>query len=454
MSEFIIELPKDVMNILKRIEMIGHEAVVIGGCVRNQIINQIHGTNYKIKDYDIATNAPYFVLAKIFEGFNPKEIGEKFGVLQITVNGMHYEIAKYRIDGEYLDSRKPEDVEFTMSLFEDTKRRDFTMNAIAYSLTKGIMDFHDGINDIRNKKIKFIGNMEDRINEDALRIMRMIRFISNYGFDIDYTTIPFVGLLEISEERISQELNKILLGEHVGIALKEMFRLNILQTIIPKFASVYNFDQKNPHHTLTLDEHIISVVKNTPVDIDLRLAALFHDLAKPDCMIIDERGVAHYFGHDLESSKLFIREMTRLKYPTQTIKNVSRLIYYHMRIHSGMKRAGIKKILGDIGFYMFYKLIDLFKADLGGKVISDNDYNKIKNIEVLLEAIIKNKEVISIKDLKIKGEDLIELGFTGETIGKILKNLLELCIGNNKFNTKENLIKEALRWKKLETTAQ
>jgi tRNA nucleotidyltransferase (CCA-adding enzyme) len=435
-----MKLPKDVEFILEKIESAGYESFVVGGCVRDQLVNYYHNTNYKIKDYDITTNCSYDKLEEIFKGFSMKTVGKSFGVLIIKMNGVHYEIALYREDGEYKDNRRPSDVKFTNNSKIDCGRRDFSVNSILYSPKTGVIDYFNGIEDIKKLELKFIGNASNRLDEDMLRYMRMYRFATKYR--MDYPVIDRCKynkrLLTISKERIRDEFNKILINDNCVEGLKLMIKDKILQTIIPEFKQVVGFDQNNFHHLKTLDGHILDVVEAVPNDLSLRLASLFHDIGKLYTQTTDEKGFSHYIGHELKSAEICSKWMVEYKYTTKQIKEVNDLISNHMKQYGGIKHKGIKRVINDIGIETTSKLIELFYADRVGKI------GETKHIDVIKETfknIIATNQPVKIRDLDINGNDLITLGFKGKSIGEMLNLLLDKVMENPNINNKQKLIK-------------
>lgn len=443
--EYKINLPTEVYFILRKIEIYGYEAVVVGGAIRNQLINQIHNKNYEIKDYDIATNAPYDRLKEIFAGFSVEEVGKQFGVLLLKMNGQHYEIAKYRVDCEYKDNRKPSNVKFTNNLKEDLARRDFTMNAIAYSLKDGIIDIFDGIKDIKNKYINFVGCREDRLDEDLLRLMRLYRFSAQYGLFFNNIGLETYSkkINNISAERIRDELNKILaVNSSLNLinVLNGMIESQLLQTIIPEFKQCIGFNQNNPYHEYILHEHLILTTTFTSNKIELRLAALLHDIGKLFCKTTDNKGISHYYGHEKISAELVIKILKRLKYNNKTIETVSKIVLNHMKLYSKPKHKGIKKIINNIGIKNTKLLIDLFKADFLSKKNNQENKKIIKEIKDIFNEIISENQPFSIKDLNINGYDLIKLGLKGKEIGEKLNILLDKVLEDQNLNKKEKLI--------------
>jgi len=437
--EFKINLPEEVVEILSTIEKNGHEAVVVGGAIRNQLINQIHNKNYPIKDYDIATNCDYSKLKDIFKDRNVKEVGAHFGVLMVD----GYEIALYRTDGDYGDNRRPDQVEFVRDLKSDVKRRDFTMNGIAYSLKDGLIDHVCGIEDIRCQQICTIGDSDKRLQEDGLRIMRAIRFMCQYTFsihsDLENAIEYNKGLIsKISKERIRDELNKILLSKDPISAFDYDLIINM---IIPELISCVDFDQKSIFHNSDVLSHLVEVLENTKPDLTTRLASLFHDIAKPKCFSVDECGNGHFYGHEKESSKMAEQIMKRLKYDNEIIKNVCVLIENHMNKGDKISDKSVKKFIRKVGEENLDRIFDLMRSDIISHTKPYN-FEALDQLTKRCYRVIYNKEPIRESDLVINGNDIIKLGFKqGKIIGEILKELTDFIMEFPEYNNKEFLLK-------------
>ena len=297
----VIKLPKSVELILSKLNNCGYEAYIVGGCVRDSII----GTTPH--DWDICTSALPEQVMEVFEGYKIIPTGLKHGTVTIIIDDAQYEVTTYRIDGKYEDNRHPKEVSFTSDLKEDLSRRDFTINAMAYNPSIGLVDYFGGKKDIRKKLIKCVGNPDERFNEDALRIMRTLRFASTYGFVITEETSSAVHcnvalLNNIAKERINTELCKLLCGEGV---LEILLNYNdVISTIIPELKPCIGFNQNNRYHQYTVYDHIAHAVSNyTGEDMVVKVALLLHDIGKPTCYTEDENG-GHFHGHGVPSSEI------------------------------------------------------------------------------------------------------------------------------------------------------
>ncbi|WP_427169586.1 CCA tRNA nucleotidyltransferase [Fusobacterium nucleatum] len=430
------------IEILNKLNKYG-KGYIVGGAVRDVLLG------LKPKDVDFTTNLPYETLKKLFNEHTPKETGKSFGVLRIKINNVEYEIAKFRQDNyEEKNSLKviPEEkkVTFVDDIKEDLARRDFSINAMAYNETDGIIDLYNGQKDIENRMINFIGNAEERIIEDPLRILRAFRFMSRLNFSLSENTIEAIKaqkplLKNIPEERITMEFSKLLLGENIKNTLTLMKDTGVLELIIPEFKATYDFDQCNPHHNLDLFNHIISVVSKVPTDLELRYSALLHDIAKPVVQTFDDKGIAHYKTHAIVGANMARKILTRLKLPVKLIDTVEDIIQKHMLLYKDVTDKKFNKLLSEMGYDNLLRLIEHSIADNASKnnevVSTENDLH-----ERLKKAVEKQMQV-TVNNLAINGEDLISLGFKGKEIGKIKEELLDKYLSEEIKNEKEEMLK-------------
>ncbi len=433
----MIILPKEVSFALNMLCSNGFEAYIVGGCVRDSLMS------LKPKDYDITTSALPEETKKIFKEFNLIETGIKHGTVTVIIDGIPLEITTYRVDSDYSDNRHPDSVNFTRSLKEDASRRDFTMNAIAYSDSDGIKDFFNGQADIQNGIIRCVGDADKRFNEDALRIMRTLRFASVLGFSVEDNTKKAIFknkalLLNISAERLASELSKLLCGKDAGKILTEY--IDVLGVIIPELLPMKGFNQHNCHHIYDVLEHTAQVVDNIPPSVDLRLSALFHDIGKPPCFALSEDGVGHFYGHAKISAQLSLEIMTRLKYDNQTKDVVCTLVKAHDVQIENTEKA-VKRALNKYTPEIFSKLILLKRADNFGQ---NPEYRFRQNgydaLEKTAQKILSEKQCFSLKNLAVNGNDLIKLGIKpGPEMGNILNMLLEKVINDELTNDKQRI---------------
>ncbi len=444
MENIKFEIPDYVEEIIQKLEIAGFEAYAVGGCVRDMLMGRVPD------DFDVCTNALPDKMLHIFKDYKVIETGIKHGTVTVVNNHNHVEVTTYRIDGEYLDNRRPENVEFTSDLREDLVRRDFTVNAMVYSPTKGVIDFFGGMDDIKNKVIRCVGSPDERFNEDALRIMRAIRFSSVLGFTIDKETSQSIFknthlLANISAERKAVELNKLLLGKDVCRILYDYAR--VLCFIIPPLESCIDKDQKNPHHIYDIYTHTVEALRVSKKDLIVRLSVLLHDTGKPLCMTVDENGCGHFYGHAKISTDLAKKILSDLKYDNNTINTVTTLVKYHdIPLSDTVK--GAKRLLCKLTEPVVRLLLDVKYADICAlaKQYVSGHLKTIKNFEKLLNEIIEQNQCFCLKDLKISGKDIISLGVQpGPKIGVILKKLLDEVIEDTTENSLPALLERAAK---------
>ena len=429
------------IEILNKLNEYG-KGYIVGGAIRDILLG------LKPKDVDFATNLPYGILKTLFSEYTPKETGKSFGVLRIRINNIDYEIAKFRKDNyEEKNGLKliPEEkkVSFVDDIRNDLARRDFTINAMAYNQKEGIIDLYNGQKDIENRIINFVGKAEERIIEDPLRVLRAFRFMSRLKFSLSENTVEAIKkqkelLKNISEERITMEFSKLLLGENIKNTLTLMKDTGVLEIIIPEFKATYDFNQCNPHHNLDLFNHIINVVSRVPADLELRYSALLHDIAKPIVQTFDEKGIAHYKTHEIVGADMARDILTRMKLPVKLINTVVEIIKKHMILYKDVTDKKFNKLLSEMGYNNLWRLIEHSIADNSSKnnevVSTENDFH-----ERLKRAVEKQMQV-TVNDLAINGNDLIELGFAGTEIGKVKGELLDKYLSEEIQNKKEEML--------------
>ena len=434
----IIKLPENAKKILDTMHKAGFEAYVVGGCVRDALLSREPG------DWDITTNALPEDIKKLFK--RTVDTGIEHGTVTVLMDKEGYEVTTYRIDGKYEDNRHPSEVTFTKSLTEDMKRRDFTINAMAYNEEEGLIDRFGGIEDLENKLIRCVGEPTERFSEDALRIMRAVRFSAQLDYDIEEKTKEAIKelaptLSKISAERIQTELVKLLVSDHPEKA-QVMYELGITKVILPEFDACMETSQNNPHHMYNVGEHIIKSLGYVRNDKVLRLTMFLHDIAKPLTITTDDEGVNHFHGHAQLGEKMAHDIFRRLKFDRNTMDRVCNLIKYHDdRFPATAKN--VRRTMNRVGEDEFPFLLDVKYAD----TMAQSEYyreEKLKNIEdsrALYENIKKECECVSLKKLAVNGKDLIALGVTpGKQIGEVLGAMLEDVIDEPSHNTKEYLL--------------
>lgn len=435
-----ILLPEKVKFIIDTITEAGFEAFAVGGCIRDSILGR------EPNDWDITTSAKPEQVKALFR--RTIDTGIAHGTVTVMLDKEGFEVTTYRIDGEYEDSRHPKEVTFTSNLIEDLKRRDFTINAFAYNDTVGLVDAFDGLKDIDNGVIRCVGKAEERFSEDALRILRAIRFSAQLGYEIEESTKAAItklaeNLRNISAERIQVELTKLLVSAHPDY-LKIAYDTGVTKVILPEFDACMETPQNHPHHCYSVGEHILHSLKGVPAQKDLRLAMLLHDIGKPAVLTIDEEGVTHFYGHPTVSAELGKEILKRLRYDNDTISKVTRLVEFHdygngVSPNSRMVRRAVNKIGEDI----IEKLFLVRKAD----ILAQSMYKREEKLDIqekwvtLYQEVQRKQECVSAKTLAISGNDLIALGMKpGKEMGQVLKSLLDHVLDHPEDNVKEILL--------------
>ena len=438
MEEYDIRLPQKVNRIITSLQNAGFEAYAVGGCVRDSILGREPG------DWDITTSAMPEETKALFE--KTVDTGIEHGTVTVLLEREGFEVTTYRIDGKYEDSRHPKEVTFTRSLKEDLLRRDFTINAMAYNEKNGLVDIFGGLRDLKERKIRCVGDAKARFSEDALRILRGIRFAAQLGFSIDEETKAGMEKLaptlkNISAERIQTELVKMLISRRPEL-IREAYELGITARFLPEFDRLMETAQETPHHMYTVGEHTIHAIGNVRPDKVLRLTMLLHDMGKPAYKTVDEDGRAHFKKHALESEVIAGRILRRLKFDNDTIHKVTRLVRYHdYRMPSTAK--DVRRAMNKIGEDIFSYYMEVRRGDVLAQSMYQRE-EKIQNldeIERLYQEIIERGQCVSLKELSVTGRDLIEAGMApGKEIGVKLNELLLLVIEEPELNTKEKLL--------------
>ncbi len=436
-----IELPEHVKEIIYRLESAGFEAYAVGGCVRDSVLKRTP------QDWDITTSARPAQVKALF----PRTIdtGIQHGTVTIMMNHIGYEVTTYRIDGEYEDARHPKEVTFTGELAEDLKRRDFTINAMAYNDEKGLVDIFDGIGDLRRQVIRCVGNPCERFTEDALRMLRAVRFAAQLGFTIEEETKSAIAQLspaigKVSAERIQTELVKLLMSGHPE-KIRTAYELSLTKVFLPEFDAMMETEQNNKHHCCTVGGHTIAALCRIRQDKILRLAMLLHDVAKPCCITTDESGQNHFKGHPGVGAEMTGDILKRLKFDNDTIGKVCVLVKYHDD-RPELTERNVRRAVNRVGTELFPLLLEVKEADILGQ----SEYKRaeklayIRQYRDMFAKIMREEQCVKKSDLKIGGKDLIALGMKpGKELGAILDMLFEMVLDDPAKNTKENLIEEA-----------
>lgn len=439
MGNIKIILPEKVKRIIMTLQKHGFEAYAVGGCVRDSVLGR------RPEDWDITTSArPEETKALFARTF---DTGIEHGTITVLLGDEGFEVTTYRIDGKYEDCRHPRGVTFTRSLREDLLRRDFTINAMAYNDEEGIVDIFGGMDDLENRIIRCVGNAEERFTEDALRILRGVRFAAQLGFSIEDSTregmkILAYSLQNISAERIQTELVKMLMSKRPEL-LRDAYEMGITKIFLPEFDVLMETEQETPHHMYNVGEHTLHALCNVRADKILRLTMLLHDMGKPALKTIDEDGRAHFKKHAIESEKIAKHILKRLKFDNDTFNQVTRLVFYHdYRMAASAKN--VRRAMNKISEDLFPKYMEVRRADVMAQSMYKRE-EKIKNldnIEKIYQEIVEAGQCVSLKDLAVTGKDLIEAGMKpGKEMGEKLRKLLELVIEEPELNTKEELLK-------------
>lgn len=433
-----LKIPEKVENIINILEEKGKEAYAVGGCVRDSVLGRIPN------DWDITTSAAPKEIKKIFK--RTVDTGIAHGTVTVLMDGEGFEVTTYRVDGEYEDSRHPKEVTFTASLQEDLKRRDFTINAMAYNPKVGIVDYFCGIDDLDRRIVRCVGDPVERFTEDALRILRAVRFSAQLGFSIEENTKNALrtmapNLKHVSAERIQAELVKLLMSENPDY-LRLAYETGITREILPEFDLCMKTQQNTPHHFLSVGEHILLSLKNIRADKVLRFTMLLHDIGKPAVKKTDENGRDHFKMHGPQSEKMAEQILRRLKMDNETIKKVRRLIKWH-DFRPIPEMAQVRRAVSQIGEDLFPLYLEVQKADLYAQSTyrRREKEQRLEGVNKCYENILKNKECVSLKMLAVTGDDLIHAGYKpGKHIGIILNSLLDEVLENPELNDKEILL--------------
>ena len=433
-----IQLPEKVNQIICTLQEHGYEAYAVGGCVRDSILGRIPD------DWDITTSATPLETKALFA--RTFDTGIEHGTITVLLDKDAFEVTTYRVDGEYEDSRHPKEVTFTRCLKEDLLRRDFTINAMAYNDSEGLVDIFGGIEDLNNKTIRCVGDARARFGEDALRILRAVRFAAQLGFEIEEETREGIRelaptLANISAERIQVELIKMLVSPNPDL-MRTAYELGITKVILPEFDAMMETSQETPHHMYSVGEHTLRAIEVVPADKVLRLAMLFHDIAKPLMKTVDENGCAHFKMHDLKGADMTKEILRRLKFDNDTLNKVVKLVRYHdYRIPADPR--SVRRAMNKVGEDLFPLYHEVRQADTLAQSIYLRE-EKLQNLAEVwgtYEEILEKNECVSLKALAISGSDLIANGMEpGKEIGRVLNALLELVIENPEYNTKETLL--------------
>lgn len=434
----MIDAPISVMKIIETLEQAGFEAYAVGGCVRDSLLGR------NPSDWDITTSARPEQVKALFS--HTIDTGIRHGTVTVMLEHVGYEVTTYRIDGEYEDSRHPKEVIFTPLLTEDLKRRDFTINAMAWNPRAGIIDEFGGMEDLDEGIIRCVGSPEERFSEDALRMMRAVRFSAQLGYEIESATKAAIrklapNLTHVSAERIQVELVKLVESMHPDY-LRVAYETGITRVVLPEFDLCMETEQHNPHHCYTVGEHMLHSMLAVSSNRYLRLAMLLHDIAKPEKKKTDEQGIDHFHGHQEASEEMAKVILRRLKFDNETIRIVSRLIGFH-DYRFPAERRSVRRAVWKVGEDLFPMLLQVKEADTMAQSLYEREKKLewIAKVEKLYREILKDRECLSLKDLAVTGRDLIRAGCApGPELGRILNEMLQDVLEHPEHNNKEYLL--------------
>lgn len=438
-------LPEKVNFIINTLQKHGFEGYAVGGCVRDAMLSRVP------QDWDITTSAKPEQVKALFR--HTIDTGIQHGTVTVMLDHEGFEVTTYRIDGEYEDARHPKEVQFTSNLLEDLKRRDFTINAMAYNEKDGLVDAFNGLGDLERGVIRCVGVAEERFTEDALRMLRAVRFAAQLGFEIEDKTRTAIGklapnLAKVSAERIQIELVKLLTSAHPE-EIRTAWETGLTRVFLPEFDAMMDTKQQNPHHKFSVGEHTIVGLQNIAADKVLRLTMLLHDVAKPLCKTTDADGIDHFYGHVEKGAEMAKAILRRLKFDNDTTNRVSRLVACHDHMPA-LTEKSVRRAIFKNGVEQYPALFEVKCAD----VLAQSEYQREEKLEAIstyrsvYQDIMDKKQCLAIKDLAVSGADLIALGMSpGKEIGEVLKRLLDMVLENPKLNTKEKLIQQVHNFK-------
>lgn len=440
-----ITLPRKVLMIINNLQLHGYEAFAVGGCVRDSILAR------RPEDWDITTSAKPEEIKRLFR--RTVDTGIEHGTVTVIIGKDSYEVTTYRVDGAYEDGRHPKEVRFTSRLEEDLQRRDFTINAMAYNDDVRLVDVFGGMKDLNHHLIRCVGDPRERFSEDALRILRAVRFSAQLNFPIEPDTADAIKELaptleKISAERIQAELVKLLVSPHPE-RIRDAYELGITKVILPEWDAMAGVEQNTPHHRYDVAEHTIRAMKYVKRDKILRLTMLFHDMGKPSTKTTDENGRDHFKGHALVSEEIARKVLRRLKFDNETVKTVTRLVCYHdYRMEATPKN--VRRAMNRIGVELFpyYLAVRMADAKAQSPYRRREKIENIVAVRKLYQEALLEEDCVTLRQLAVSGRDLMDLGMKpGREIGSMLSELLEYVIDDPKRNEKEILrgyVKEKL----------
>lgn len=442
MADRQIHIPEKVRFVLKTLHRAGYEAYAVGGCVRDSILGRAPD------DWDIATSA---LPAQVKETFGRTiDTGIEHGTVTVRHRGESFEVTTYRLDGPYEDHRHPDQVSYTRNLREDLMRRDFTVNAMAYSEEEGLVDLFGGLEDLEAGIIRCVGDPRDRFDEDALRVLRAVRFCAKLGFSLDPATREAVKekapyLAFISAERIKTELEKLITSPHPE-EIRTAWECGITAQVLPEFDAMMGAVQNNQHHRLTVGEHTIRTLMAAPADRVIRWTMLLHDCGKPSVQTVDERGVYHYHGHAGPGADLAETVLKRLKFDKASMRQIVCLIRNHS-LYPVLSEEGVRRAVVAVTPDLFPAYLAVKRSDIRGQnpSVQEEKLAYMDRVEEIYRRIADRGDCLCIRDLAIDGTDLMDLGAKkGREIGELLDQLLDEVLQDPALNRRDYLSERAL----------
>lgn len=436
-----MHFPVESMEVLEKLNQAGHKAYFVGGSLRNSLLGK------PTSDIDMATSAHPEEVMELFSAYKTLPLGMKHGTITLIYKKLPIEITTFRVEGEYEKHRRPGSVKFSTSIEEDVQRRDFTINALAYHPQEGLLDFVGGQEDLKKGILRTVGHPKDRFYEDALRMMRGLRFLATLGFSMEEQSKKALFelkhlLKEVSPQRLRSELSRLLLGDYVEDVLTQYYE--VLGVFLPEILPMVDFEQQTPYHCYDIWTHTAMVVDQSKKDEAFRLAALFHDIAKPSTFYLDERNVGHFPGHGIESAKITKGILIRLGYSKKIQKKVLPMILHH-NTSIYPEPESIARRLFFWGPEVFFDVLDLKRADNLAKepafIRSEKAYEEV---EGMARDYLKNKPLLSYKDLALSSQELMKLGYKGKALRNILEKLM-MAVLTGLSNEKSTLIDYLLK---------
>lgn len=450
-----IKVNDDLKKIASILSNKGFSCYLVGGAVRNQLLG------LEEKDYDLATNALPDDIIRIFHKVIPT--GIKHGTVTILFKGEAYEITTFRVDGKYTDGRRPDSISYTTNILDDLKRRDFTINSIAYDiLNEQLIDPNNGLADLNNKIIRAIGDPDKRFQEDGLRPLRACRFAAQLDFTIEKETFDAISnnlekFRSVSKERVYDELVKTMKAEKPSITFRHLLNSGLLEIISPDIVACVGLEQRE-RHRFDVFEHLLLTCDNCPKDNKaLRFAGLFHDIGKREALEYKADGTPTFYNHEIPSARLSVKIMKELKFPNKDIQLIEHYIRHHMfNYESQWTDGAVRRFIARVGLESVDELLILQKADMASMNRSDDDYKLLEEFKIRINGIIEKNKAFTIKDLQINGNDLSNCANVpkGPLMGKILGSLLDAVLENPEMNNRDELCKKAKEMYKIYSVSE